>query len=81
MKKSVFINKPYFCNICHKRIEPPDFIKNVNINCKGGIRIKCGNCKNGNIILQFKEIETEKEQKPKVEDNSLMKNEELIASI
>lgn len=35
--------KPIFCPKCHKRITPPEFIKNANIS--GNIILSCGDNK------------------------------------
>ena len=34
-----------FCNKCHKRIIPPKFLQNNNINVENGMVIKCGDPK------------------------------------
>ena len=39
--------KPLFCNKCHKKIIPPKFLLNQNINVENAITLKCSdpNCK------------------------------------
>lgn len=41
-----------WCPRCHKKVEIPDFIKNMNIT--GTINIGCGNCKAGKVIIYGK---------------------------
>lgn len=42
--------KPLFCNSCHRRIDPPAFLKNANIG--GRVILNCGHpgCK-GKVII------------------------------
>lgn len=48
----------YFCPICHRRIDPPDFLANSNVKASNGLTLACGNCKKGTVQIQVKEKET-----------------------
>lgn len=40
--------KPYFCPKCHKKVIPPKFLNNANI--QGNINLKCGDEKCKGVI-------------------------------
>lgn len=42
--------KPVFCPKCHKRVNPPTFLKNVKIADGGGIKLKCADPKCKGIV-------------------------------
>jgi DNA-directed RNA polymerase subunit RPC12/RpoP len=43
------MDKNYFCPRCHRPVKVPDFIFKAKIT--GKIKIKCGNCKKGEITI------------------------------
>jgi uncharacterized CHY-type Zn-finger protein len=45
------IDRPYFCNRCHRRIEIPEWLKNANFKVSGAVVINCGNCKKGKVKI------------------------------
>jgi hypothetical protein len=46
-----------FCPRCHKRIEPPAFLKGDKVNILGTIILTCGNCKIGQVKIKLKKPE------------------------
>lgn len=50
-------NKPmrnlgfHFCPRCHKRIDPPKWLKKANIVAEKGINLQCGYCKKGQVTI------------------------------
>jgi uncharacterized CHY-type Zn-finger protein len=49
--------KPLFCPRCHKRVEPPPFLKTGKVKAEGKITIGCGNCKKGKVVLTAQELD------------------------
>ena len=45
----------YFCPNCHRRIIPPAYLNKVNT--QGKIKLDCGNCKKGHVLIKPKKKE------------------------
>lgn len=57
--------KPLFCPKCHKRVMPPKFLSNVNI--QGNINLKCGDVKcKGEVKIKNKKSDEKDIQEQQV---------------
>lgn len=49
------MNNVYFCPKCHKRVVPPNWLNNANLQAENGVTIKCGDVKcNGKVKIKLK---------------------------
>jgi uncharacterized CHY-type Zn-finger protein len=53
------VDKIYFCPRCHRRVEPPAFLKQPNLKVKGAINLQCGYCKKGRVVIKPKAVNEE----------------------
>lgn len=48
------MDRPYWCPVCHRRVEIPDLLRtgNIKLGEGGKVEVACGNCGKGKVTVE-----------------------------